>query len=156
MKLISWIMLLALAQLCCLLGDDYSDHSLMGLNTVKVAVETLPPGAAKLGLTEEAIQTDVELKLRLAGMRVVNTVAFDTEVLYVNVNATSDGRAVSIAVELQQGARLLRDPNIMIFTAVTWSTGSVTIYPTAQFIRDSIKEKVDIFLNAWLSVNPKK
>jgi hypothetical protein len=45
--------------------------TLKGIGAVAVLVEYLPTGAKTLGLTEETIQTDVELKLRLAGMRVV-------------------------------------------------------------------------------------
>jgi hypothetical protein len=35
-----------------------------------VLIEGLPDGAKVLGLSEDMIKTDVELKLRLAGMRV--------------------------------------------------------------------------------------
>jgi hypothetical protein len=147
-----WITLLALTQLYPLFGEP-DDQTLAGLTAVQVLVEGLPPGAAKLGLTKEVVQTDVELKLRLAGMRVL-TASF--EALYVNVNATTDGRAASISVEVLQGARLARDPNIMTSAAVTWHVSQIEENPTGQSIRDVIKDLVDSFLNAWLSVNPKK
>jgi hypothetical protein len=43
---------------------------LRGISAVGVLIEGLPDGAKVLGLSEDMIKTDVELKLRLAGMRV--------------------------------------------------------------------------------------
>ena len=51
--------------------NNFSRATLKGISIVPVVVENLPPGASALGLTKDVIQTDVELKLRLAGMRVV-------------------------------------------------------------------------------------
>ena len=36
------------------------------------------------------------------------------------------------------------------------ATMQVVGNPTAQIIRNQIKDHVDMFLNDWLSVNPKK
>jgi len=119
-----------------------------------VITEDPSSGGTKLGLTKEAIQTDVELKLRLAGMRIESTTP---EFLYIDVNVARDGSAVSIDVELVQPVGLTRNPSIFIPGAITWSAGTLGTNPTsAQFIRDAIKDQVDKFLNAWLSVNPKK
>jgi hypothetical protein len=148
-----WIILLALAPLYPLPGAT-EDKSLVGLTAVEVLVEDLPMGAAKLGLTKEALQTDIELKLRLAGMRIIAPIG--AEVLYVAVNVASDGRAANIAIELDQSARLDRDPTIWVPSASTWSKDIIVTNPTAQGIRNQIKDQVDVFLNAWLSVNPKK
>jgi hypothetical protein len=74
-------------------------------------------------------------------------------ILYVTVNLTNDGHAASVDVELQQAIRLLRDPTIMTL-ATTWSVGGVIVNPSVQGIRNSVKDKVDEFLNGWLSVNP--
>ena len=46
------------------------DKTLQGFNTLKVLVESLDPEMERLGLTEEQIQTDVELKLRKTGFNV--------------------------------------------------------------------------------------
>lgn len=53
-------------------SDVVSAVALGGITAVKVLVESLPPGANVIGLTKEQIQTDVELKLRMAGMRVTD------------------------------------------------------------------------------------
>ena len=50
--------------------------ALVGIAAVDILIERLPKGADKLGLTKESIRTDVELKLRLAGIRVIEVHTF--------------------------------------------------------------------------------
>jgi hypothetical protein len=146
-------MLFAIAQLFPLFAADseYTRRSLVGLTSLEVVVEDLSSGAARIGLTKEVIQTDVELKIRLAGMRVTSEVP---EYLYIATTVTDDGIVACIDIELHQPVTLARAP--ILITGSTWSEGSVTRNYTAQRIRDVIKDNVDKFLNAWLSVNPKK
>jgi hypothetical protein len=139
--------------------SEISRRSLQGISAVSVDVEDLSDGAKALGLSEEAIRTDVELKLRLAGIRVV-AVEEDVKVpgmptLYVNPQVLSNAKALSITVELQQNVLLERNGQRAV-NVTTWEVGGVGMNPTAQSIRDNIKDFVDQFLNAWLSVNPKK
>jgi hypothetical protein len=133
--------------------------TLKGISAIFVLVEDLPNAAKVLGLTEDAIQTDVELKLRLAGMRVVTRGEMGAlpgqPDLYIEVNLTRGAEAASIDVELQQNALLPRNGQL-VPSATTWSHSGAISAPTAQVIRDMIKDFVDTFLNAWLSVNPKK
>ena len=140
-------------------AQDPSAPTLKGITAVAVLVEDLPDGAKLLGLTRDAIQTDVELKLRLAGMRVV-TRQEDRSLpggpfLWVSVNLTSDAQAASINIALCQNAIL--ELNYELAPAVrTWLTSRLIVRLTGQRIRDDVKDDVDEFLNAWLSVNPKK
>ena len=124
---------------------------------VWVVVEGLPDDAKKLGLSEETIQTDVELKLRLAGMRVVTEQEglklTGGPHLYVNVNVV--GLAARIDVELLQNASLERTGQWAAAVS-TWDVGFLSSNPSGEYIRDRTKDLVDQFLNAWLSVNPKK
>lgn len=133
--------------------------SLKGISAVYVLVEEIPDGAKILGLTKETIQTDVELKLRLAGVGVLTAdEAFNVHGfphLYVQVNLTRGAEAASIDVEMMQNARLERNGDLAVGVS-TWSTGILLANPTAQGVRDDVKDSVDKFLNAWLSVNPKK
>jgi hypothetical protein len=132
--------------------------TLKGIDTVWVLVEALTPGAKTLGLTQEMIQTDVELKLRLAGIRVVTQEEAlklpGSPCLYVDVNVVESAGAASIGVELVQGVRLERNGDAIL--APTWSMGTLGRNPSAQDIRDRVKDYVDTFLNALLSVNPKR
>jgi hypothetical protein len=135
--------------------------SLKGIGSLFVAVEefNFADSAARVGLTHDSIQTDVELKLRLAGISVV---ALDEGVnlpgvpfLYVQVTFTRGAEAASITVELDQSAFLERNGEHAIGVA-TWRRNSVLSSPNALSIRTLIKDHVDQFLNAWLSVNPKQ
>jgi hypothetical protein len=138
---------------------DVATPTLKGISALNVRIADLSEDAKVLGLTKDAIQTDVELKLRLAGMRVV-TMEEDfnlpgTPFLYINVNLTDTTKAGHIEVELRQNAQLERNGQLAL-AVTTWRTGGIFANTTAQHIRDSIKDSVDEFLNAWLSVNPKK
>lgn len=135
-----------------------SRATLGGLSTVSVIVDS-PDSAKLLGLTPDTIQTDVELKLRLAGVRVVTPAEIlqvpGSPFVYVSVVVADDARAAYVSFELAQNARLER--NAMLAQAVeTWSIRGLTSNPSGQGVRDRIKGLVDQFLNAWLSVNPKK
>jgi hypothetical protein len=138
---------------------QHADASLKGIDAVYVAIEPLPDGATVLGLTEEAIQTDVELKLRLAGLRVVTQSEWlqlpGQPYLYVKINVSTGSQAANVDVELCQNVLLKRN-NSPAFGVATWRVGGVISGPDAQFIRERTKDLVDKFLNAWLSVNPKK
>jgi hypothetical protein len=135
--------------------------TLKGITAVYVVVEELRDSAKVLGLTKDAIRTDVELKLRLAGIRVVETTEewaklTGSPFLYVNVNVLDgSARVANVEVELDQDALLARNGEFAS-GVTTWSAGGVLVNPDVQYIRDRIKDAVDKFLNAWLSVNPKK
>jgi hypothetical protein len=140
-------------------AQDASVATLKGIRALFVLVEDLPDGAKTLGLTKEAIQTDIEPKLRLAGIRVVTQEDGrklpGAPFLYVDAHVMPSGEAANIDVELHQDVLLKRKDDLAVVVS-TWSVGYLMSNPTAQAIRDAIKDQVDTFLNAWLSVNPKK
>jgi hypothetical protein len=133
--------------------DDYTRQSLVHISSLDVVIEGLPSGASRIGLTKEVIQTDVELKLRLAGIHVGSQAL---QYLYVNTNVSNDASAASFIIELRQPATLVRDPKITALGATTWSLSGLITNPTGDGIRSIIKDQIDHFLNAWLAVNPKK
>ncbi|MBI4628075.1 MAG: hypothetical protein HY729_05150 [Candidatus Rokubacteria bacterium] len=146
--------------------DNESERAtLKGLPGVLVLVEDMNPEVERAGLARATLQTDVELKLRQAGIAVLST----TEMLaapgyphlYLNVATgaprTAPGLYVySIQLSLKQQVVVVR--NTAVSLASTWST-------TAKFgtvgadrlssVRESVRDQVDKFINAWLSVNPK-
>ena len=75
--------------------------------------------------------------------------------LYVRVTLTDDASAEEVHIALKQDATLERNGQF-VCCVTTWDTGGVIARPTAQGIRDRVKDTVDEFLNDWLSVNPKK
>ncbi len=140
------------------LDTEDSRASLKGLREIRVRVEHIGEDLIRAGFRKETFQTDVELKLRLAGIKVINALGAQNAYLYVNVNTSanaSEQRApFSINVQLIQSIILTRDQTIWS-AAPTWSrsaagTGNV------EYVRKQVEDLVDIFLNAWLSVNPRQ
>ena len=136
---------------------DPQTTTLKGISVVPVLVEDLSDGAKTLGLTKDAIQIDVELKLRLAGMQVVTPEEArklpGVPALVVDVVVPPDARVANVLVALIQTVQLVRNGGLTF--AKTWETATLVEAPTAQGIRNFVKDRVDQFLNAWLSVNPK-
>lgn len=136
--------------------------SLRGLRGVYVFIWDLPPEIERNGLlTKDQIRTDVELKLRTAGIRVLppnpeNPLFF----VYVNVHYADTvnkrvGFAFIIHCELRQNVYLERDSTIKNW-AITWGKSASGIgSENFERIRNEIKDQVDMFINDYLSVNPK-
>jgi len=128
--------------------------SLKGMGEVQVVVDLSDTGKVS-ELDKYTIRTDVELRLRAAGMRVLSeqeeTKAPGSPYLYLNVNLV--GTAAAIEIQLMQMARLVRNGEIAV--GATWSQRSLSTNATTPIVRGLIKDQVDAFLNAWLSVNPR-
>ena len=139
--------------------------TLRGLDGVGVLVEQLAPEVEKEGLIKNQLQIEVELKLKMAGIKVLTKEEClktpGEPYLYVNVNVNiakteSDIYPYSIDVLLMQKVSLLRDPKQTTY-AVTWSTGGVGSIEKSILsqLRTSVEEMVDLFIKTYLSENPK-
>jgi hypothetical protein len=103
-------------------------RSLRGIQGIRVVIENMDPMAERHGLTATQVRTDVELRLRQAGIRVLT---FDERdylgsgdpFLYININTVfGDGTTAglvmySIGVELMQVVWLQRDRDIGLLHA---------------------------------------
>lgn len=132
--------------------------TLKGLKAVNLAVERIDPEAEKDGLTKSQLQTDVELRLSQAGIKVDH---LSDEYLYVNVNTLKGERGVysySVHVELHQAVMLVRDPKIIYYGAATWSLGRIGTVGSGHLreVREDVADFVDKFINAYLEQNPKQ
>ncbi len=146
--------------------------SLRGLPGVQVLVEPVGDDAERDGLHRTDLQRDVELKLRLAGIRVLSErEMLESEAqptLYVVVTAlrrnlgpvplgttTRGVYAYNIGISVRQ-AVTLANGDVSVF-ASTWDVGGVGATNADQVaeVRDLVKDRVDAFINAWLSANPK-
>ena len=137
--------------------------TLRGLQGVQVLVEDLRPEVERAGLTKQQLTTDVELQLRKAGIRVFakqeRLRAPGQPWLYVNVNTLllSNGLAAyNISVVLNQRASL--DINTSAANVVTWHSeglGTVGVSYVSDTVRKYVRDHVDRFINAYLSVNPR-
>jgi len=146
--------------------NETQRKTLAGLQAVYVTIETLDSEVERDGLSESAIQTDVELKLRQAGIPVLTHEQWlrtpGKAWLYLNVNVHKEqswgGYVYGIKLHLIQEVTLTRAPRT-ITDAATWeAVGKVGIAGQARLssIRDSAKDMVDQFINAHLAANPKK
>ena len=134
------------------------DATLKGITSVQVFVEGVSPEDKRHGLTRDRLQTDVELRLRRAGIAVS---ASATEYLYVNVNTLQSRQGLhsySVVVMLRQSAYLVRDPALTAPVAITWWKGTDGITTTAnpQAVRDAVGDLVDKFIHAYREQNPKR
>jgi hypothetical protein len=137
--------------------------TLKGIAAIVVLVESLKPDAERDGLSRDQLQTDVELRLRKAGIKAVSFGGVESSemLLYLNVNS-SKSREVeiygySIDLEFLQQVLLARDPRVRTRTA-TWSTSQTGIVGSRNLsrgVRDSVADLVDRFINAYLEQNPK-
>lgn len=148
-------------------------QSLKGLPGVRVVVESFRRAAEDAGFDTSTFQREVELKLRLAGIRAY---AEDSEahwlpLLYVNVNAlhgkAGERHAYSISLRLLQRAVLRRhlfaesgkavpedEMDDLTAEVDTWSKGA-TGFGDLPHVRGSVKDLADSFINAWLAANPR-
>jgi len=144
--------------------DEYNRATLKGLKGVWVVIGELDQDAIADGLTKQQLQTDVELRLRKVGIRVVLTQDESRKmpgapILHVSapmMKSESGLYAYSICAELIQGVALARDTNIFVL-GTTWSTqeiGTVGKNKMVQSVRGAVGDLVDEFINAYLSVNP--
>jgi hypothetical protein len=146
--------------------DETSRSSLKGLNGAKVVVESLKPLEEQAGLTVADLQTDVELKLRLAGIPVLTASAEAPGAPFLYVRVTVVSRATNnvwpyvVEVQLNQTVRLDRSPTTIVAGVTTWGVvARVSAADSSTIrgrVRDSAKDLIDQFVNAYLSANPKQ
>jgi hypothetical protein len=146
---------------CPVLARGADDpYGLRGISSVWVLIESLGPEEVNIGLAREAVRTDVELRLRSAGLRVISPqdakkiAVKDNTFLYVNVTVTSCGLAATLLAQFGQAAYLLTNC-VPIGTAFTWTDVSTLVRPSLDSVRSEIKDMVDKFLYEWLKQNPR-
>jgi hypothetical protein len=148
-------------------NSETTRKTLQGIKGVNVTVDDINPEIEKDGLTRSQIQTDVELKLRTAGLNILTVEeALKTPGrpwIYVNANIQYFTRGkifrgayiCNLDLKLMQNVYLERNSKLSV-ASTTWSAdGYLGKTPDLDDIRSKIKDLVDEFISAWLSVNPK-
>ena len=140
-------------------------ETLRGIKAMEVVVENLEQDIEKDGLSTSTIQTDVEQKLRMAGIKVLTEEEWIKEpgspYLYVGVSSYKRDTglyAFHIEVELSQEVILYRKPDVLC-PAITWACVGLTGTVGAKKVnglRDRIKDKIDLFINDYFDMNPKE
>ncbi len=156
------VLLMVLPALVWGVDSKWSRETLRGIKGVSVVVEAIDPEIEKAGLTQKQIRTDVQLKFLLTRLNVFTPETGGT-FLYVRPfilkhqklsnHLKVDMYVFHIDLELRQAVYLTR--NKKPTTAPTWSIEALGATKELEKIRSTIRGCVDIFLNAWRSVNPK-
>ena len=139
-------------------------ESLRGLTGVEVIVEHFDDKFKReLPFDENQIKVDVELKLRMAGIKVFSreesSAVSGNPYLYVILNGgfepTTELFYYVIRIELCQDV-ILKRQSASLATG-TWDTSytGITSKSIALRIRDTFKVPLDVFISDYLSVNPK-
>jgi hypothetical protein len=142
-----------------LLNDDVMagmENGLKGLSVVCVSVHYSGTERYKLFVDLVQIQTDIEIRLRRAGIKVISQKEFnkrnDSECLWVYV--TMEDKFASIIFSLHQTCVPLNDGVL-----ATWHRDRIIVYRTGEVdqrsLRDGVIDLVDQFINDYLSVNQK-
>jgi len=133
---------------------------LKGIKDIFVVIEDLPPVAKELGITEESLKTKVELKLRLAGIKIPRSEEKDSPfvILYVKLNIVRDKNiyAFNMDISLLEIVYIKRINQRRPASIWDYSHVILTQKDSSSFIREELKRGLDIFLNDYLAVNPKK
>jgi len=142
---------------------EFSRKTLQGIQGVQVVVGDVEVDGLP---TESQIQTDTEMKLRMVGIKVLTEKERlgtpGHPYLGVTIN-TNQGDyplqglyAIEISINLYQIVNLRRNTTTTV--ASTWSNSVLYIVGKNKlsFVRYFLKDQIDDFINAWLSVNPRK
>lgn len=140
--------------------------SLKGASQVGVAVVPLSPEAEQDGLSRRQLQTDVELRLRKAGI-IVRPEEENRHpgvpwlfVEVVNLRLPTGLCAYAIGVSCRQLVILYRDEKIVVEEATTWQKplllATVGANNMPASVRGDVGDMVDEFINDWLTANPVK
>jgi len=171
-------MLVRLGCLVCLLScfavpPAAAEHpmeraTLKGIGAILVIIEEIEADVERAGLSNATLQTDVEVRLRQSGIRVIssserNTVQGSYANLYVNVNVLHSSNCLSyvysVRAEVTQPVLLERDHKIFTIASTWRATGSIATAGSARFAttaREEVRDQIDQFINAFLAMNPKR
>jgi len=146
-------------------AEPYQSSSLRGLSGVRLLVTDLNPDAERGGLIKSDLQTDIESRLRKAGIRVLTEEEWRetprAPLLYVKADALRGSNiayAYYINVQLYQRVSIEQTPNNISGFAATWSTGSMGIADQVKLkglVMGSLRNEVDEFIKAYLAENLK-
>jgi len=145
-------------------GNAFGKNNAMILQGIKSVRVNIASTLEKSGKRSQ-LQQDVELKLRLAGIKVdansSQTLVVEVIVETLTPNSSSQvlGNYGTVKISLEEEVFLSRNPRISL-TARTWEGNEMVVLhgPPDDFwkrCRDYVRDFTDGFINDYLSVNPK-
>ena len=138
--------------------------ALRGLAAFQVVVDPLSADAMRDGLRAPALQADVELRLRRAGLRVVTergTPVPDAAVLRVHLDDTrrdldaGSFHEFRLTMEVLQNVQLTRDPAVQALRP-SWNRTLDGTHLTATLVpavRDALRQEMEHLFDDYLAVN---
>jgi len=149
--------------------NEDNAKTLKGIKSIYIVFEDFAQkkgeiGIKELGITEEQIIEKMELKLRLAGIKIISreeclkTKGSPLLLISSDIYLRGDSFGYVIFITLNQNVLLERNTKLQT-SAITWnhmSYGIIGKNNTSDKILKLIDEISDLFLNDYLSVNPKK
>jgi hypothetical protein len=150
---------------CPFIDNEVTRSSLRGIKEVFIFVQPIDSDLTELGITENQISTAVELKIRMAGIRLLSEAEAkgipDCPILMIFVAGCKPNGATysiyAVSLGLTQDTVLARDRAIKS-PALTWGYGPIMGLieeGKTEQLRNKIKDLVDNFICACSSANPK-
>ncbi len=138
-------------------------QSLTGLSGAFIGFQKYPAELEQDGLTSKQIATEVELRLRKAGIKILTadevmkspgSPVFEVDMRAIKFEEGS--YAISIRLSLKQKVVTERKPFIGIVSA-TWEVQNLLTVGRANLrqVKDEVGDGVDVFANDFLTANPK-
>lgn len=144
--------------------------TLVGLTGVGVRA-SLTSADPPLGLTQDRLQTAVELRLRRSGVRVLSgdeilstpgypELEMAVVVLELKRNGRLTGYSYTFTLHLLQSVVLSRDSNIRHVEGVTWGQQELNLATeppdgVVRYLLEDVESAVDGFINDYLAANPR-
>ena len=140
--------------------QEYYIKNLYGIKSFIVGV-VINEDLEEAGIRNSVLQNDVELKLRTNGINVVDSSSGlfpDAELhIYIWGKKLNDELVVfNCQISVYEYVNVER-LNTNKYFAITWNkTGGGYVYSNQEkFIRDTIKDEIDVLLNNYFKDNPK-
>jgi hypothetical protein len=134
---------------------------LRGVDGFRLAVERIKPEIERDGLFRSTLLTDMELRLRMAGIKVLSEEEAKAKPdaprlhLYVDALKCSLGYAYRIRLSLIESVKLTRN-NMKVAASVFGIPDELGITAHLSEIRDAAGDFVEEFIKAWELANSKK
>jgi hypothetical protein len=103
------------------------------------------------GISEASIKTDIEVRLREAGISVTQSKPIPKGVLTMVVS--SCGEAVQMRLQLMEYVMPLRNPQQGMGVAITWESGRLGQAASVTLMRGEARDLATEFVNKWLADN---
>ena len=156
-----WIVLAMSAAMLCAgqraFAEDQPKPSLQELKSVKLSI-SVSNALVSGGAPGKRLRTQMELRLRNAGLQVDNSLAYPVlylEITGLQVSGTTN-YASYVSLQLSDAARVARNGEDVM--ATIWGPNQYVLYTVnnleSELFNNAI-ERTDEFINNWLQVNPR-